>query len=224
MIGQLSFGALLFIILYNYLFGIGKLQIRCQLIVHQRIYPPFIWINNGGIRFRDSYDFTSSWNPEHYLEDFAYYKEVKFVGWFYTDSSGTKHIFDPNAPITHRESDDMYLMTDQAGIQVAVPNGTMFHGQWKIISSPVEFFINYGGTILDTEGDVATRGTVAFTKCASVGTLLYGKNTVGKENLWANEPHEAITAMITPSENVNFESEDSQIILCLLYTSDAADE
>lgn len=57
MIGQLSFGALLFIILYNYLFGIGKLQIRCQLIVHQRIYPPFIWINNGGIRFRDSYDF-----------------------------------------------------------------------------------------------------------------------------------------------------------------------
>ena len=135
------------------------------------------------------------------------------MGWFYTDSSGTKHIFDPNAPITHRESDDMYLMTDQAGIQVAVPNGTMFHGQWKIISSPVEFFINYGGTILDTEGDVATRGTVAFTKCASVGTLLYGKNTVGKENLWANEPHEAITAMITPSENVDFESENSQIIL-----------
>lgn len=165
------------------------------------------------VRIRDSYDFTSSWNPEHYLEDFAYYKEVKFVGWFYKDSSGTKHIFDPNAPITHRESDDMYLMTDQAGIQVAVPNGTMFHGQWKIISSPVEFFINYGGTILDTEGDVATRGTVAFTKCASVGTLLYGKNTVGKENLWANEPHEAITAMITPSENVNFESENSQIIL-----------
>ena len=43
--------------------------------------------------------------------------------------------------------------------------------------------------------------------------MLYGKNTVGKENLWANEPHEAITAMITPSENVNFESENSQIIL-----------
>lgn len=57
------------------------------------------------------------------------------------------------------------------------------------------------------------KETVAFTKCAPVGTLLYGKNTVGKENLWANELHEAITAMITPSENVNFESENSQIIL-----------
>lgn len=104
----------------------------------------------------DDYQFTNQSNSAHYLYDFDYYKEIRFLGWSYTDSGGTKHIFNANAPIT-RQDNSTYLITDQTGTAIAIPNGTTFYGEWEQVSSPVEFFICYCGTILDTEGDVKIR-------------------------------------------------------------------
>lgn len=173
-------------------------------------------------RIRDSYDFTNSRKPQHYLDGFDYYKEVQFQGWSYTDSSGTKHRFSPCAPVQYQTDTNSFLVTDQDENMVSVPSGSTFVGEWELVSSPVEFFVNYGGTILDTEKDVALRNQKEFTKCIAVGTLLFGKNTVGTDTEFANNVHEKITAMITPSENVDFERKESQIIL--EYLSDYSEE
>lgn len=173
-------------------------------------------------RIRDSYDFTSNWKSQHYLDGFDYYKEVQFQGWSYTDSSGIKHRFSPCEPVQYQTDSNSFLVTDQEGNTVSVPSGSTFVGEWELVSSPVEFFVNYGGTILDTEGDVALRDQKEFTKCIAVGTLLFGKSTVGTDTEFANNAHEKITAMITPSEDVDFERKESQIIL--EYLSDYSEE
>lgn len=163
----------------------------------------------------DDYQFTNQSNSAHYLYDFDYYKEIRFLGWSYTDSGGTKHIFNANAPIT-RQDNSTYLITDQTGTAIAIPNGTTFYGEWEQVSSPVEFFICYGGTILDTEGDVKVRNDAyrsLFTSCAAVGTLLYGDLTVGDSELYANEPNKEITAMITTAHDLDFDSKKLQIVL-----------
>lgn len=163
----------------------------------------------------DDYQFTNQSNSTHYLYDFDYYKEIRFLGWSYTDSGGTKHIFNANAPIT-RQDNGTYLITDQTGTAIAIPNGTTFYGEWEQVSSPVEFFICYGGTILDTEGDVKVRNDAyrsLFTSCAAVGTLLYGNLTVGDSELYANEPNKEITAMITTAHDLDFDSKKPQIVL-----------
>lgn len=163
----------------------------------------------------DDYQFTNQSNSAHYLYDFDYYKEIRFLGWSYTDSGGTKHIFNANAPIT-RQDNSTYLITDQTGTAIAIPNGTTFYGEWEQVSSPVEFFICYGGTILDTEGDVKVRNDAyrsLFTSCAAVGTLLYGNLTVGDSELYANEPNKEITAMITTAHDLDFDSKKPQIVL-----------
>lgn len=163
----------------------------------------------------DDYQFTNQSNSAHYLYDFDYYKEIRFLGWSYTDSGGTKHIFNANAPIT-RQDNSTYLITDQTGTAIAIPNGTTFYGEWEQVSSPVEFFICYGGTILDTEGDVKIRNDAyrsLFTSCAAVGTLLYGDLTVGDSELYANEPNKEITAMITTAHDLDFDSKKLQIVL-----------
>lgn len=79
----------------------------------------------------DDYQFTNQSNSAHYLYDFDYYKEIRFLGWSYTDSGGTKHIFNANAPIT-RQDNGTYLITDQTGTAIAIPNGTTFYGDWKL--------------------------------------------------------------------------------------------
>ena len=163
----------------------------------------------------DDYQFTNQSNSAHYLYDFDYYKEIRFLGWSYTDSGGTKHIFNANAPIT-RQDNSTYLITDQTGTAIAIPNGTTFYGEWEQVSSPVELFICYGGTILDTEGDVKVRNNAyrsLFTSCAAVGTLLYGDLTVGDSELYANEPNKEITAMITTAHDLDFGSKKPQIVL-----------
>ena len=163
----------------------------------------------------DDYQFTNQSNSAHCLYDFDYYKEIRFLGWSYTDSGGTKHIFNANAPIT-RQDNSTYLITDQTGTAIAIPNGTTFYGEWEQVSSPVEFFICYGGTILDTEGDVKVRNDAyrsLFTSCAAVGTLLYGDLTVGDSELYANEPNKEITAMITTAHDLDFDSKKPQIVL-----------
>ena len=59
-----------------------------------------------------------------------------------------------------QQDNGTYLVTDQTGTAIAIPNGTTFYGEWEQVSSPVEFFICYGGTILDTEGDVKVRNEI----------------------------------------------------------------
>ena len=52
----------------------------------------------------DDYQFTNQSYSAHYLYDFDYYKEIRFLGWSYTDFGGTKHIFNANAPITRQDN------------------------------------------------------------------------------------------------------------------------
>lgn len=160
----------------------------------------------------DSYNFTTHNNLYHYLDGFDYYKEVRFDGWSYTDENGTVYLLEAGAPVIVNE-DSTISVTDKNSISVVIPKGATLSGVWSVVSSPVEFFVNYAGTILDTEGDVTLRNQSLFTPCSAVGTLLFGEQTVGDDQLFGHEAHENIVSMITSVQNLDFSGSQSQIII-----------
>ena len=161
----------------------------------------------------DNYHFTDSSYTTHYLgDDYPYYKEWKFDGWLYTDDEGVEHLFDPETPVT-MNNDGTYTGIDTDGNTVIIASDATFTGQWTEVSSPVYFFVNYEGTILDTEGDVSGRNTGAYTPVMAVGTLYFGVETVGNDNVFATDANRKISAMITSSANFVFDEDIPQIII-----------
>lgn len=121
-----------------------------------------------------------------YLKDQgkSYGKEFKFMGWTAT-IDGAEVLFPENAEAIYKEGS--IFITDIDGIERKVPIGTTLKGKWKQISDTVLFFVNYSGTILDTEGDVSGRNQKEFTPCVGIARVYFGVNQVGSDNLFATE-------------------------------------
>lgn len=166
------------------------------------------------MNIRDNYSFTDPRQGLNYLgEDYPYYKEYRFEGWAYTDDSGKEHLFAPNAPVTHN-TDGTFRVEDTQGNTVVIPPEATFTGKWKQITSPAYYFVNYAGTILDTEGDVSRRVGSEFTPVVAVGTLFFGSNSaVGSDNQFGVETGTRISIMITSSANLNFDNENPQVVI-----------
>lgn len=166
------------------------------------------------MNIKDYYSFTDPRQGLNYLgEDYPYYKEYRFDGWAYTDGSGNEHLLAPNAPVTHN-TNGTFSVIDKQGNTVVIPGEAIFTGKWTQIAAPTYYFVNYAGTILDTEGDVSGRLQDEFTPVVAVGTLFFGENkTTGSDDRFAVSTDAKISAMITSSADLDFDREEPQIVI-----------
>lgn len=102
--------------------------------------------------------------------------------------------------ITDKNRETIETITETT---VTLPAGAVLTGHWTEVSNVVTFFVNYKGTILDTEGDVKGRRSDTFTRAVAVGHVFYGKQTVGQDQVFGAEANEKITAAFTNEFDAN---------------------
>lgn len=144
-----------------------------------------------------------------------WYGEERFDGWEYTDDEGNVYLLPAGAEITKNAEDTGFTVTDSEGNEVFLPKGTMLKGKWTEVSNVVTFYVNYKGTILDTEGDVSGRRQDTFTKSVAVGHVFYGKLKVGEDSVFGTGANEQITGSFAPEFSDHFESgnPNTQIVI-----------
>lgn len=161
----------------------------------------------------------------------AWYGEERFDGWTYT-VGGTTYLFDPETLVTRSNDGTMQAAASKTIVTnadktetiqpldeetlVTLPSGATLTGHWTEISNVVTFFVNYKGTILDTEGDVAGRRTDTFTRSPAVGRVFYGKQTVGVDNTFATAANQEITSYFSPGFDPD--NPNPQIVIAYLRT------
>lgn len=162
----------------------------------------------------------------------AWYGEERFDGWTYTADDGTTYLFDPETQVTRTSDGTMQAAASKTIVTnddktetiqpldeetpVTLPSGATLTGHWTEISNVVTFFVNYTGTILDTEGDVKDRRTETFTRSPAVGRVFYGRQTVGADNTFATAANQEITSYFSPVFNPD--NPNPQIVIAYLRT------
>lgn len=132
------------------------------------------------------------------------YEEYIFYGWTYTDTSGVEHLFKANAAFK-AAGDAGITLKDTEGRTVTIPPGATLQGKWDQVAAPVYFFVNYTGTILDTEGDVKPRHSSNYLDGVAIGWIFFGKEVAGANGTYALDVHEEINAMFTNREDLDLE-------------------
>lgn len=175
----------------------------------------------------DSLESSEAWKQGFSEEWFG---EERFDGWTYT-TDGTTYLFDPEAEIDRDSNRDMIvrasktITTDDDGndvitkiteTEVVLPAGAVLTGHWTEVSNVATFFVNYKGTILDTEGDVSGRRSDTFTKTVAIGHVFYGKQKVGADQTFGAEANAEITAAFRAGFDPD--DPDTQIVISYLRT------
>lgn len=157
--------------------------------------------------------------------DFNWYGEQRFDGWTCT-VDGTVYLLDPGSTVTKGENGALtvtagkQIVTDADGNEtiktispdmLTLPAGTALRGHWTEVSNVVTFFVNYKGTILDTEGNVSGRRTDTFTKAVAVGHVYFGRLRVGEDQTFAADANAEITNAFRPEFDPS--SEETQIVV-----------
>lgn len=137
-------------------------------------------------------------------------KVFRFDGWT-ANVDGMEYTFAPGAEAIVNEGGSITITDSNNNNSVTVPTGTRLTAKWTQVSDIVLFYVNYGATILDVEGDVTGRGVDQFTGIVGVGMIYFGDNTVGTDNTFATEANAAIRAKIVPEYDP--ESEETQIVM-----------
>lgn len=111
-------------------------------------------------------------------------KEFRFDGWIYYDKDKDEtYTFAQEATATLK--DDGIHIEDIDGTERILPQGATLTADWKEISDIVLFYVNYSGTILDTDGDVEGRNQGEFTGEIGIGHVYYGAIQAGKDEEFA---------------------------------------
>lgn len=110
-----------------------------------------------------------------------YGKTYRFEGWE-ADIDGETYLFAEGSPY-HIEDDGTLVLTDVDGVVHYVDEeGIIFTAKYTEICDLVLFFVNYSGTILDTEDNVTGRNQGDFTGVVALGHIYYGTQTVGQND------------------------------------------
>lgn len=150
-----------------------------------------------------------------------WYGEERFDGWEYQADNDTVYLFEPGAAFTKTDAGEIQV-TDVNGTTVTLPDGAVLRGKWTEVSNVVTFFVNYGGTILDVEGDVKGRNKGEFTRAVAVGHVFYGRETAGTDETFATGVNAAITKMFQPKFDPA--NPDTQIVIVGLRTCTSYNE
>lgn len=162
------------------------------------------------------------------------YEEYRFNGWIGT-VNGEQYLFEPDAAFVYTNAGIKVSgkkITDNVAAneltEVTIPFLSTLRGSWTQVSAPAYFFINYTGTILDTEGDVKSRNTGQFLNGVATAWIFFAKQTVGADGSFALEVNEKISAMFVNNELLDLEpkalgTEETQIMILTATTHDGED-
>ena len=156
-----------------------------------------------------------------------WYGEGRFDGWTYTAADGVTYLLDPEAEFQQKDDGTIFVSASRKigqddviepipETEVPLPEGARLVGHWTEISNVVSFFINYKGTILDTEGDVTGRRADTFTKSVAVGHVFYGKQKVGVDGTFGSDAN----AKITSAFRDKFDKNDPSTQIVVEYLRD----
>lgn len=156
-----------------------------------------------------------------------WYGEGRFDGWAYTAADGETYLLDPEAGFQQKDDGTIFVSASRKigqddviepipKTEVTLPEGARLVGHWTEISNVVSFFINYKGTILDTEGDVTGRRADTFTKSVAVGHVFYGKQKVGVDGTFGRDAN----AKITSAFRDKFDKDDLSTQIVVEYLRD----
>lgn len=156
-----------------------------------------------------------------------WYGEGRFDGWAYTAANGMTYLLDPEAEFQQKDDGTIFVSASRKigqddviepipETEVPLPEGARLVGHWTEISNVVSFFINYKGTILDTEGDVTGRRADTFTKSVAVGHVFYGKQKVGVDGTFGSDAN----AKITSAFRDKFDKNDPSTQIVVEYLRD----
>lgn len=148
----------------------------------------------------------------------SYGKEFRFEGWSAT-IDGVEYLF---AEGTTAVAKDGYIaITDTTGVERLLPTGTTLKGEWTEVSDVALFFVNYSGTILDTEGDVSGRNQSEFTPCVGIARIYHGTETFGSDGNFAAEANHKIQASFVNEYDPS--NPGTQIVMLYVSTSTGVD-
>lgn len=117
-------------------------------------------------------------------------KEFRFEGWA-AEAGGETYLFPKGASARLGNDGKIYIM-DVDGTERSLEAGSTLTAQWTEVSDIVMFFVNYTGTILDTEGNISGRNQKDFTGIVGIGRVYYGKQQAGHDNIFGNDANEQI--------------------------------
>ena len=141
-------------------------------------------------------------------------KEFRFDGWTYTAGDGTVYTFAAEAEAVLKE--DGIHITDTDEFERVIPKGAALTAKWTEISDIVVFYVNYSGTILDTDGDVSGRNQNEFTQAIGIGHVYYGKQQSGNDNVFAGAADAVIRVEFT--KEFDPDNENTQIVMDYVTT------
>lgn len=137
--------------------------------------------------------------------------EFRFDGWKAAAIDGRTYLFEANAEAKAAEDGirinafaEEVGTTDEKGnttytyqeldkpTEVVLSPGTTLTAQWKEVSDLALFFVNYTGTILDTENDVSGRNQKDFTGIIGIGQVYFGEQQAGNDTTFGNDANELI--------------------------------
>lgn len=130
-----------------------------------------------------------------YAEGKPYGKQLRFDGWEAEDVDGNACLFPEGAEMSVDEQG--VRIVDASGQERVVPEGATFVGKWTEISDLVQFYVNYTGTILDTEGDVKGRNQGHFTPIIAIGHVYYGYVQAGSDSVFGSDADKQIRVDFT---------------------------
>jgi hypothetical protein len=161
-----------------------------------------------------------------------WYGEMRFDGWEYT-VDGTTYLLDAGAAVTRDEDGNMIVEVSriiEAGSIITVEpqtitlsGGASLQGKWTEVSRPITFYVNYTGTILDTEDNVSGRRTNDFTKAVAVGRIYYAKAAVGTDEFFASGINDQLqNAFVSQfdADNPDMQIVISRLLECTSVTQD----
>ncbi len=143
-------------------------------------------------------------------------KEFRFDGWAAEDIDGTACLFSEGAEASLQE--DGIHITDVDGVERTLSPGTTLTAQWTEVSDIVLFFVNYSGTILDTEGNVSGRNQKDFTGIIAIGRIYYGKQQAGQDDVFGNDANKSIRIKFT--NRFNPDDPETQVVMAYVTAYD----
>lgn len=164
-------------------------------------------------------------------------KQFRFDGWAVTvadeDNNRQTYLLAEGAAVWLNEAgkivaqakakleDGVQKPLETGETQVILEPGTTLTGQWTEVSDLALFFVNYSGTILDTEDDVSGRNQRDFTGIVGIGHVYYGTQQAGSDNVFGSDANQQIRVKFVPAFDPN--DAEAQIVMDYITTYDGGE-
>ena len=149
--------------------------------------------------------------------------EYEFLGWRAVNTSGQSCLFPENAAIYMDERGNLCVADVNGNVQ-KLESGTTLHGQWKLRSNAILFYVNHGDTMLEGEDNqpIGSTRSEYYTDIAAIGHIynIDDPDAFARDRIEINT-HDELQTILQPDFNPN--SDQTQIVVDAVKLIDESD-